>query len=55
MKQIFEKVSQGPKKLKGGTIWAFQHPFCCNTPEKLKERSFGGKFFLKKVAQCRKN
>ena len=42
-----------PKKLKGGTLWIFQHPFCRKTPKNEGGR-FGEFFFEKKVSQRRK-
>ena len=37
-----------PKKLKGGTLWDFQHPFCRKTAKKLKGGAFGEFFFPEK-------
>ena len=44
-----------PKKLKGGTLWIFQHPFCRKTPKKLKEGPFGEIFFSKKKSHSAEN
>ena len=43
-----------PKKLKGGTLWIFQHPFCRKTPKKLKGGPFGD-FFSKKKSHSAEN
>ena len=49
VKKNFSKKSLTmPKKLKGGTLWIFQHPFCRKTPKKLKGGPFGEFFFGKK-------
>ena len=44
-----------PKKLKGGTLWIFQHPFCRKTPKKLKWGPFWGNFFLEKKSHSAEN
>ena len=47
-KKFLKKSLTTPKKLKGGTLWIFQHPFCRKTPKKLKRGPFGEIFFEKK-------
>ena len=50
-----EKSHNAEKKLKGGPIEIFQHPFCRKTSKKNAGRPFGENFFFeKKVSQCRK-
>ena len=45
-----------PKKLKGGTLWIFQHPFCRKTPKKLKGGTlWGNSFFSKKKSHSAEN
>ena len=53
-KQIFEKMSHNPEKVKGGTFGIFQHLFCRKTAKKIRGGPFGKIFFRKKVSQCRK-
>ena len=54
-KNFLKKSLTMPKKLKGGTLWIFQHPFCRKTLKKLRGGTLWGNFFFeKKVSQRRK-
>ena len=44
-----------PKKLKGGTLWDFQHPLCRKTPKKLKGGPFEEIFFFEKKSHRGEN
>ena len=46
-KQIFEKKSHNPEKVKGGTFGIFKHPICCKISKKLKG-PFAEKIFKEK-------
>ena len=48
-----EKISQCQKNWKGGPFGIFQHPFCRKTSKKYSGDPLG-KFFFRKVSQCRK-
>ena len=43
-----------PKKLEGGPLGIFQHPFCRKTPKKLKGDPLGNIFFPKKSRNAEK-
>ena len=49
-----KKCHSAEKKLKGGGLWDFQHPFWRKTAKKTEGAPFGEKkSFRKKVSQCR--
>ena len=49
-----KKISKCRKKVNGGPIGIFQHPFCRKTAKKMKGDPLGKQIFRKKVSQCRK-